>query len=282
MLRVATASRSKAPASMRCACRAERQTRAIPRPPGSPSARVTMNDPRDRQAAFNASSRDQWDGSRHRGTGRGAPRAAGTRADPTLRPRRQGNGNDSTCPRSWRPTRGASGGPRRRGPRAASSVRGGGPPLVRRHGGLDVTGISMRSRAGPADPDPARRPGGPRRMALRRVGLALPGPFDLVASTCLLSPLIGNVLHAVGERPPPIPGAGAGDPGGPPAPPDPPDRARGHGGPDHRRRPPRTFPTLGSVPETRCPVCFVNWQSGEVLPRRRPGDLMQAFRQTLS
>ena len=36
----------------------------------------------------------------------------------------------------------------------------------------------------------------------RRVGLALPGPFDLVASTCLLSPLIGNAYHAVGERHP--------------------------------------------------------------------------------
>jgi hypothetical protein len=33
----------------------------------------------------------------------------------------------------------------------------------------------------------------------RRVGLALPGPFDSVASTCLLSQLIGNAHHAIGE-----------------------------------------------------------------------------------
>ncbi len=33
----------------------------------------------------------------------------------------------------------------------------------------------------------------------RRVGLALPGPFDTVASTCLLSQLIGNAHHSIGE-----------------------------------------------------------------------------------
>ncbi len=28
---------------------------------------------------------------------------------------------------------------------------------------------------------------------------ALPGPFDVVASTCLLSQLVGNAFHSVGE-----------------------------------------------------------------------------------
>src|SRR5947209_20163185 len=39
----------------------------------------------------------------------------------------------------------------------------------------------------------------------RRVGLALPGPFDVVASTCLLSQLIGNAFHSIGEAHPRFP-----------------------------------------------------------------------------
>ncbi len=34
---------------------------------------------------------------------------------------------------------------------------------------------------------------------MRRVVPNLPAPFDLVASTCLLDPLVGNAFHAVGE-----------------------------------------------------------------------------------
>lgn len=35
-----------------------------------------------------------------------------------------------------------------------------------------------------------------------RLAMALPGKYDVVASTCLLSPLISNVVHAAGERHP--------------------------------------------------------------------------------
>ena len=79
-------------------------------------------------------------------------------------------------------------------------------PSLRMHGGLDVTGMldavaswSPRTPIEPADLEALVE------WPSRRVGLALPGPFDLVASTCLLSPLIGNAYHSVGEGHPQFP-----------------------------------------------------------------------------
>src|SRR5205807_503770 len=45
----------------------------------------------------------------------------------------------------------------------------------------------------------------PRRRGGPRVGPALPGPYERVASTCLLRPLLGNAFHAVGDRHPRFP-----------------------------------------------------------------------------
>lgn len=71
---------------------------------------------------------------------------------------------------------------------------------------------------------------------------------------------------------PPIPGAGAGDPGGPPAALDPPDRARGHGDPHHRRRLHGHVPDPGVRPGSLVPrpTSRIGTRA-EVLPRRRPG-----------
>jgi hypothetical protein len=167
-----------------------------------------MRDPRGRQAAFNASSRDQWAGfSGHRqkvasllGASAGAP-AGQTR----LCVLGAGNCNDLDLPALLDAHRevhvvdldpvALSGGIERQG--VADH------PSLRMYGGLDVTGMldaiaswSPLSPIEPADLEALVE------WPSRRVGLALPGPFDLVASTCLLSPLIGNAHHSVGESHP--------------------------------------------------------------------------------
>ncbi len=165
-----------------------------------------MNDPRGRQAAFNASSRGQWDGfSGHRlrvATLLGAGAALGRTRVCILG---AGNGNDLDLPALLEAHRevhlvdldpvALASGVARQG--VADH------PSLRSHGGLDVTGMldavahwTPRTSIEPADLEAIRE------WPYRRVGLALPGPFDLVASTCLLSPLIGNAYHAVGERHP--------------------------------------------------------------------------------
>ncbi|QDV36041.1 hypothetical protein [Tautonia plasticadhaerens] len=78
-------------------------------------------------------------------------------------------------------------------------------PGLRLHGGLDVSsmldafsGWSPRAEVGPADL--AAMAGWPSG----RVALALPGPFDRVASTCLLSQLVETACHVLGDRHPRI------------------------------------------------------------------------------
>ena len=160
-----------------------------------------MNDPKGRQAAFNASSRDQWDGfAGHRqkvsallgGGGHGRTRLCVLGA---------GNGNDLDLPLLLEIHREVHLVDLDSEALARASNDGDLGPPSWMHGGIDVTGMldavanwSSRTPVGPAD-----------LLALadwpsHRVAIALPGPFDLVASTCLLSPLIGNAYHAVGER----------------------------------------------------------------------------------
>jgi hypothetical protein len=77
------------------------------------------------------------------------------------------------------------------------------PRSVRCHGAVDVTGM-LNVLAG-WSADTAVTDGdlvACRDRPVREAGLALPSPFDVVASTCLLSQLIGSVLRAVGERHP--------------------------------------------------------------------------------
>jgi hypothetical protein len=161
-----------------------------------------MNDPRARHQRFNAESRDQWEGfAEHRrrvfdllaqGSGRLCVLGAG-------------NGNDldlASLLEAYREVhlvdldgealaRGAE--------RQGVADR---PALVR-HGNLDVTGmLDAMARWSPlgtvSDGELETLVDWPSR----RVGLALPGSFDSVASTCLLSQLIGNAHHSIGEAHP--------------------------------------------------------------------------------
>jgi hypothetical protein len=76
------------------------------------------------------------------------------------------------------------------------------PSLVR-HGSLDVTGmLDAMARWSPLEPIARADLEALVDWPARRVGLALPGSFDTVASTCLLSQLIGNAHHSIGEAHP--------------------------------------------------------------------------------
>lgn len=73
-------------------------------------------------------------------------------------------------------------------------------PAVKCHGGIDVTGMwdtlaakSPQCEIRPADLDAFIA------EPFRQVGSALPGPFDVVASTCLLSQLIDAVSDTLGQ-----------------------------------------------------------------------------------
>jgi hypothetical protein len=76
-------------------------------------------------------------------------------------------------------------------------------PSLHRLAGIDLTGMLDRFAAwSTTTPIPPRDLTALVEEPTRRVLPALPGPFDLVASTCLLSPLIGNAFHSVGETHP--------------------------------------------------------------------------------
>jgi hypothetical protein len=162
-----------------------------------------MNDPRGRQARFNAESRDQWDGfSDHR---RRVSALLGAGLEP--RPSRlcvlgAGNGNDLELGALLKAHREVHlvDLDREALARGAEGQGVSNEPRLHLHGGLDVTGMldaiarwSPRATISYAD-----------LMALvdwpaARVSLALSGPFDLVASTCLLSQIVGNAFCSVGE-----------------------------------------------------------------------------------
>lgn len=76
-------------------------------------------------------------------------------------------------------------------------------PTLFRHGNLDVTGmLDAIARWSPTGTIAEVELEALVDWPVRRVSLALPGPFDLVASTCLLSQLIANAHHAIGEAHP--------------------------------------------------------------------------------
>jgi hypothetical protein len=75
-----------------------------------------------------------------------------------------------------------------------------GHPGLVRHGGIDLTGmIDVVAGWSP------RRPVHPGAVAAlaeepdRRLRATLPGPFDVTASTCLLTQIVGGAYHAVGQ-----------------------------------------------------------------------------------
>jgi len=162
-----------------------------------------MTDPKARQATFNASSRGQWEGfAGHRGRISALLGAAFGPGATRLCVLGAGNGNDLDLPALLRSHRevhlvdldseALSGAVSRQG--VADH------PGLRLFGGLDVTGIlDAVATWSPTAPIPPADLEALAAWPAGRVALALPGPYDVVASTCLLSPLVGNAFHAVGE-----------------------------------------------------------------------------------
>ncbi|RUL82948.1 hypothetical protein [Tautonia sociabilis] len=169
-----------------------------------------MDDLRSRQAAFNASSRSQWEGfAGHRrrvsallGAGEGQGGGQGASRLCVLG---VGNANDLDLPALLARHREVHLVDLDAGALAGAAERQGvaGRPGLILHGGLDVSamldaisGWSPFAEVGPADLRAlAEWPAG-------RVPMVLPGPFDRVASTCLLSQLVETASHALGDRHP--------------------------------------------------------------------------------
>ena len=71
------------------------------------------------------------------------------------------------------------------------------------HGGLDLTGVlDELAQWGPGSAVPDRALAACVEEPRRRAGAALPGPFEVVISTCLLSQLVASVVRTIGERHP--------------------------------------------------------------------------------
>ena len=174
-----------------------------------PEEIAPMNEAQARQARFNAESRDQWDGfAEHRRRVSDLLTARSVGGPGRLCVLGAGNGNDldlAALLEAHRevhlvdldPTALALG---------AGRQGVADHPSLRLHGNLDVTGM-LDAIAGWSPLAPIA---GADLEALvdwppRRVGLALPGPFDVVASTCLLSQLVGNAFHSIGEAHPRFP-----------------------------------------------------------------------------
>ncbi len=170
---------------------------------------MNRNDPRGRQAGFNAASRGQWEGFADHRRRVSALLGAGASPGPTrLCVLGAGNGNDLDLPAlvaAHREVHLVDLDPEALA-RAVDRQGVADHPGIRRFGGLDVTGMvdafagwSPSATIGPADLEALVD------WPARRVGLALPGPYDRVASTCLLSQVVGNASHAVGDRHPRFP-----------------------------------------------------------------------------
>lgn len=163
-----------------------------------------MNEVRDRQAGFNVASRDQWEGfASHRA--RVSELLAGGGGAGRLCVLGAGNANDLDLPRLLDTHAGVhlvdidAEALRLGAERQGVSGRAG---LVC-HGGLDLTGLA--DAMGRWTPLTALET--PELRALSdwpagRVALALPGPFEVVASTCVLSQLLDGVYHGLGATHP--------------------------------------------------------------------------------
>ncbi|AGA28772.1 hypothetical protein [Singulisphaera acidiphila] len=165
-----------------------------------------MNPSKERHLEFNAGSRGQWDGfAGHRERVTQLLAAGGRPGESRLCVLGAGNCNDLDLPTLLKAhgnvylvdldhdalAQGAE--------RQGVAVH----PALHRLGGIDLTGmiddlanwsattsIGLRELVSLVEE--------PTRLVVPN----LPGPFDLVASTCLLSPLVGNAFHSVGESHP--------------------------------------------------------------------------------
>ncbi len=165
-----------------------------------------MDDPRLRQSRFNAGSRDQWIGFEgHRAK---VSKLLGSVSNPRttrLCVLGAGNTNDLDLPALLAAHRevhlvdldplALEGGVVRQGV--------GHEPRLHLHGGLDLTAmIDAFGRWSPLDPVSRADLEALVEWPSRRVPPALPGRFDVVASTCLLSQIVGNAFVGLGGHHP--------------------------------------------------------------------------------
>jgi hypothetical protein len=165
-----------------------------------------MNDPRRLQASLNLASRARWDTfASHR---RRVTDLLTQIADPgrtRLCVLGAGNGNDLDLPALLAAHREVHlvDLDAEALAHAAESQGVAGHPSLRRHGGVDVTArLDAIATWSPGVAVPPAEVAAIADWPAGRAARGLPGPFDLVASTCLLRPLIGHVFHAVGEHHP--------------------------------------------------------------------------------
>lgn len=168
--------------------------------------RPVPSDPAAREAAFNASSLDQWDRfAPHRRRVSALLGAGGPTAGARLCVLGAGNCNDLDLPALRAVYREVHLVDIDAGALAAAVARQGldEGAGVRLWGGVDLTGMNdtfarWTPRSEVTDADLAALADWP----YTRVGLAIGGGFERVASTCLLSQLIGNAYRSVGETHP--------------------------------------------------------------------------------
>jgi hypothetical protein len=167
-------------------------------------SREEAESPRARQARFNAGSRDQWAGFQGHRARVSAVLGAGSEPRPSrLCVLGAGNTNDLDLPSLLKVHRevhlvdldpvALEAGAFRQGV--------GNEPRLHLHGGVDVTAmIDAFARWSPLEPVARADLEALVDWPSRRVPLTLPGPFDLVASTCLLSQIVGNAFVALGDH----------------------------------------------------------------------------------
>jgi hypothetical protein len=166
-----------------------------------------MNDPRERQAWLNASSHDQWDGfaGHRRAVCRLLTDPDTLAVDGWLCVLGAGNCHDLDLQAllgAYREVHLVDLDPRAL-ERGTARQGVGGAPRLRVFGGVDLTGMLDEL----ATWSSGTSMGAETLSALaeapaRRVPAALGGPYQVVASTCLLRPVIGAVYHAVGASHP--------------------------------------------------------------------------------
>jgi hypothetical protein len=165
-----------------------------------------MDDPRTRQAAFNASSRGQWDGfASHRARVSALLGAAGPPLPTRLCVLGAGNCNDLDLPALLQAHREVHLVDVDRDALARGAMRQGveSHGSLRLFGGVDLTGmLDAIASWSPSTRIAAADLGALAGWPARRVAGALPGPYGVVASTCLLSQLAGNARPALGAAHP--------------------------------------------------------------------------------
>jgi hypothetical protein len=165
-----------------------------------------VNHPEERHIAFNAASRDQWSGfADHRRKVSDLLTADGGPTRTRLCVLGAGNGNDLDLPALLQCHRAVHLVDLDSDALDRGAVRQGvgGRTSLRLFGKVDLTGL-LDTIAGftPATPIRSESLAALAELPALAVPPVLAGPYDMVASTCLLSPLIGNAFHSIGESHP--------------------------------------------------------------------------------